>query len=189
MKSVLLKHFDCGSLIVSINDVPLVWTNQTVVLMVLSLLAGVRNTYWSGYRARIDTLCKRWNLQRTKIKHTFYLSCIVKRIACILESGPTLILDYTWTNLLFTIIPTNVKNRLTVHATIAERFFAAPIRAGWSREGGDYTLTYYRAWRGRRFTLSIRSFSNCGMDWVVQVVRFWEYRPMNLGILFDIIWT
>ena len=30
--------------------------------------------------------------------------------------------------------------------------------------GGDYTLTYYRAQRGRRFTLSVRSFSNYGMD-------------------------
>ena len=49
-------------------------------------------------------------------------------------------------------------------------FFAAPIRADWSRVGGGYTLTYYRAWRGRRCTFSIRSFSNCGMDctWPVQ---------------------
>ena len=48
----------------------------------------------------------------------------------------------------------------TVHSTIAERFFAAPVRAGWSRVGGDYTLTYCR---GRHGMLSVRSFRYCGI--------------------------
>ena len=54
-------------------------------------------------------------------------------------------------------------NTVTVHATISERFSAAPIRAGWSRVGGDYTITYYRARRGRRCTLNVRSFRYCGI--------------------------
>ena len=37
-----------------------------------------------------------------------------------------------------------------VHTTIAERFFAAPVRAGGSCLGGDYTLTYYRVRHGIR---------------------------------------
>ena len=49
----------------------------------------------------------------------------------------------------------------TVHATISEQFFAAPVRAGWSRVGGDYTLTYYH---GRCCMLSVRSFRYRGMD-------------------------
>ena len=52
----------------------------------------------------------------------------------------------------------------TVHSTIAERFLAAPVHAGWSHVGGDYTLTYYRAWRAARSSLSVRSFRYCGMD-------------------------
>ena len=55
------------------------------------------------------------------------------------------------------------KTHLTVHATIPERYFAAPIHGGWSRVGGDYMQTYYCRQRTRHGVLSKKLFRDCGI--------------------------
>ena len=54
------------------------------------------------------------------------------------------------------------------HNIIIWWFISFWMIAGWSRVGGDYTLNYYRARRGRSCTLSEWSFRDCGIQFPFQ---------------------